>query len=366
MPDDLIYKIALTMISGVGGITAKKLMSAFGTPEAVINAPQAKLDQLLNVTVAKNFDRDKIMKQAEKEVEYVKSNNINALFYTDDSYPARLSQCDDAPVLLFVKGNTNLNNPKIISIVGTRNATNYGLSLCKKFVTELVEKGYKPLIVSGLAYGIDISAHIAALSNGLDTVAVMGTPLNKIYPAPHENIARQIEKHGALVSEFPTNALIAPGNFVSRNRIIAGMANVVVVVESSKKGGALLTANIANSYNRDVMAFPGRVGDEFSQGCNNLIKSNRASLLESVEDLEYQLSWSTKAKLVQKQINFTHLTQPEQNILRFLKDKESETVDTISQETDISLPELSAFLLNMEFADFVTALPGNRYAIKRL
>jgi len=199
----------------------------------------------------------------------------------------------------------------------------------------------------------------------LDTVAVMGTSLNKIYPAPHENIARQIEKQGALVSEFATNAIIAPGNFVSRNRIIAGLSSVTIVVESSKKGGALLTANLANSYNRDVMAFPGRVGDEFSQGCNNLIKSNKAALLESVEDLEYQMSWST-TKVIQKQINFTHLTEPEQDILNVLKDKESETVDAISQETDISLPELSAFLLNMEFAEFVTALPGNRYAIKRL
>jgi DNA processing protein len=217
-----------------------------------------------------------------------------------------------------------------------------------------------------LAYGIDVCAHSSALLNGLDTVAVMGTPLNKIYPAPHENIARQIEKQGALVSEFATNAAIAPGNFVSRNRIIAGLADVTIVVESSKKGGALLTANIANSYARDVMSFPGRVGDEHSQGCNALIKSNRASLLETVEDLEYQMNWSTKPQSVQKNIDFMHLTQPEQDILSLLKDKESESVDMISQETGISLPELSAFLLNMEFADFVTVLPGNRYAIKKL
>jgi DNA processing protein len=200
----------------------------------------------------------------------------------------------------------------------------------------------------------------------MDTVAVMGTPLNKIYPAPHESIAHQIEKQGALVSEFTTGATVASGNFVSRNRIIAGLADVTIIVESAKKGGALLTANIANSYNREVMTFPGRVGDEHSQGCNNLIKSNKAALLESVEDLEYHMNWSTKPKTVQKQIEFVNLTEPEQDILNLLKNKESESIDAISSETGIALPELSAFLLNMEFAEIVAVLPGNRYSIKRL
>ncbi|MDR1593445.1 MAG: DNA-processing protein DprA [Prevotellaceae bacterium] len=365
MSDDLLYRIALTMIPGVGGVTAKKLMAAFGSPRGVFETSGKKLENTLNANT-KHFDKDKILKQAEQELEFINSNNIRALFYTDDDYPRKLNQCEDAPAIIFVKGTTDLNNPKIISIVGTRSASNYGLSLCRKFIAELVEKGYKPLIVSGLAYGVDVCAHTAALSNGLDTVAVMGTPLNKIYPAPHENIARQIEKQGALVSEFASGATIAPGNFVSRNRIIAGLADVTIVVESAKKGGALLTANIANSYNRDVMAFPGRVGDEHSQGCNNLIKSNKAALLESVGDLEYQMNWSTKPKSVQKQIEFVNLTEPEQDILNFLKNTESESVDSISLETGISMSELSAFLLNMEFADIVTTLPGNRYAVKRL
>jgi DNA processing protein len=365
MSDDLLYKIALTMIPGVGGITAKKLMAIFGTPQAVFDAPKSKLGNVLNANV-KHLDKNSILQQAEKEIAFINANSIRALFYTDDDYPYRLNQCEDAPAVIFVKGTTNLNNPKIISIVGTRNASNYGLSLCKKFIAELVEKGYNPLIVSGLAYGIDVCAHISALSNGLATVAVMGTPLNRIYPAQHENIARQIEKQGALISEFVTGVTITPSNFVSRNRIIAGLADVTIVVESAKKGGALLTANIANSYNRDVMAFPGRVGDERSQGCNNLIKVNKAALLESVEDLEYQMNWSTKPKSIQKQIEFVSLTPPEQDILNFLKNRESESVDAISLETGISLPELSAFLLNMEFSDIVTALPGNRYAVKRV
>jgi DNA processing protein len=365
MSDDMLYRIALTMIPGVGGGTAKKLMAAFGSPRAIFEAPTSKLERLLNANT-KNLDRSQILKQAENELMFINSNNIRMLFYTDNDYPYRLNQCEDAPVVLFMKGTTDLNNSKIISIVGTRNASNYGLSLCKKFVSELVGKGYKPLIASGLAYGIDVCAHTSALSNGLDTVAVMGTPLNKVYPAPHENIARQIEKQGALVSEFATGSTVAPSNFVSRNRIIAGLSDVTIVVESSKKGGALLTANIANSYNREVMAFPGRVGDERSQGCNNLIKLNKAALVESVEDLEYLMNWSTKPKIVQRQIEFVNLTEPEQDILNFLKNRESESIDTIAAETNISLPELSAFLLNMEFADIVTVLPGNRYSIKRL
>jgi DNA processing protein len=366
MPEDLLYKIALIMIPGVGGITAKKLMAIFGSPRAVFDAQQTKLKNALNANVIKTLDKDKILRQAEKEVEFIRSNNIRTLFYTDEHYPHKLKQCDDAPAVLFMKGTTNLNNPKTLSIVGTRNASNYGLSLCKKFITELVDKGYRPLIVSGLAYGIDICAHVSALSTGLDTVAVMGTPLNKIYPASHENIARQIEKQGALVSEFVTNTPITQGNFVSRNRIIAGLADVTIVVESSKKGGALLTASIANLYNREVMAFPGRVGDEYSQGCNNLIKSNKAALLESVEDLEYQMNWSVKPLSVQKQIEFVSLSKPEEDILNFLKSRESESVDIISREMDISLSELPALLLNMEFANFITVLPGNRYAVKRL
>jgi DNA processing protein len=353
------------MIPGVGCVTAKKLMAAFGSPQAIFNVPTAKFRRVFNANV-RDWDRNKILKQAEEEIVFLTTNGIQTLFYTDDAFPHKLNQCDDAPIILFVKGTTDFNNPKIISVVGTRNASNYGLSVCRKFIAELVEKGYRPLIVSGLAYGIDVCAHTSALSNGLDTVAVMGTPLNKIYPVSHANIARQIEKQGALVSEFSTCSTVAPSNFVSRNRIIAGLADVTIIVESSKKGGALLTAGIANSYNREVMAFPGRVGDEHSQGCNNLIKSNKAALLESVDDLEYLMNWSIQPKVVQKQIEFAGLTEPEQRILKFLKTRESESVDAISAETDITLPELSSFLLNLEFSDIVTVLPGNRYAIKRM
>jgi DNA processing protein len=364
MSDDLLYNIALTMIPGVGGITAKKLVAAFGSSRAVFDAPDAKLESILSAGTVKALNRDSILRQAEKELAFAKSENIRILFYTGDDYPQKLNQCDDAPAILFVKGSIGLNNPKTVSIVGTRNASNYGLSLCRKIIEELAEKGHRPLIISGLAYGIDICAHTAALSNGLDTLAVLGTPLNKIYPAQHENIARKIEKQGALVSEYVTGSTVAPGNFISRNRIIAGLADITLVIESAKKGGALLTADIAHSYRREVMACPGRIGDEHSQGCNNLIKAGKASIFDSVDDLVSRMRWSAKPESRQKKIEFVPLSESEQAILNFLKNREPESVDNISRMTGISLSELSAFLLNMEFADMVAVLPGNRYTVK--
>jgi DNA processing protein len=365
MNDDLLYKIALNMITGVGGITAKKLMSVFGSPQAVFEASDSQFLKATNNAVAKNFNKSAVLKQAEQELKFVETKQINVLFYTDKDYPDKLKHCDDSPVTLFTKGSASLNNAKTISIVGTRRASHYGLSLCRKFVAELADKGYRPLIVSGLAFGIDVCAHTAALECGLETAAIMGTALNRIYPAAHSNIAAQIEKQGAIVTEYCTSSPVASANFVSRNRIVAGIADVTIIVESSNKGGALVTASIANSYNREVMAFPGRVGDELSQGCNRLIKQNRAALLESVDDLEYLMNWSAQQKPVQKEIDFAGLTQPEQELLAYLHDKEAVNIDIISRETDIPMPALSALLLNLEFSGLIVTSPGNSYSIRK-
>ena len=350
------------MMTGVGEVTAKKLLANFGSPEAVLNAGKIDLGKAIGNSVAKNIDKHKIIELAKKELEFVEKNDIKFLFYTDNDYPYKLKQCEDAPVAIYVKGTADLNNLKAISIVGTRSASNYGISLCKKLIEDIANKGYKPIIISGLAYGIDICAHTTAMANKLDTAAVMGTSLKQIYPAAHRSIAKQIEKQGALVTEYTTNSPIVPSNFVNRNRIIAGLADVVIIVESSKKGGALITAYIANGYNRDVMAFPGRVGDQSSQGCNHLIKSNKAALIESVEDLEYQMNWSIKPQKQQK-LSFVDLTEPEQSIINLLKSRDSENIDTISKETGIALPELAAFLLNMEFAGYIKLLPGHSYSL---
>ncbi|MDR2424503.1 MAG: DNA-processing protein DprA [Prevotellaceae bacterium] len=360
----MIYKVALTMIDGVGGVTARKLVAHFGSPKAIFDASPQTLRAVLNNSTYKNFRSDTILHQAEKELKYMQHNDINVLFYTDADFPYRLNRCEDAPVALFAKGNANLNNSKTISIVGTRKASNYGISLCRELVAQLAKKGHKPLIISGLAYGIDVCAHLAALEAGLETVAVMGTGLNKIYPAAHDNIATQIARQGALLTEYVSEQTIVPGNFLSRNRIVAGLADVTVVVESGIKGGALVTADIANSYNREVMAVPGRTGDQLSKGCNRLIKTNIAAMLESVEDLENQMNWSKNQQEVQQKIDFIELSLQEQNIAAFLRDRGSADVNAIAVHTGISIPDLSLFLLNMELSKLITVLPGNSYAIK--
>lgn len=369
MPDDLLYKVALEMLPKVGGVTAKRLMSYCGDAKAVFKTPKQQLLKIPNIsaTVIQGILNAESLKRAEQELEFVQQHRLSILFYTDEQYPKRLLACDDGPTVLFMKGTTDLNTNKTISIVGTRAMTSYGTALCEKLLADMADKGYTPLVISGLAYGVDICAHKAALANKLDTVAVLGTGLNKVYPAAHRAMAQQIEQHGALISEFPSDASIVPGNFLSRNRIVAGMADALVVVESSSKGGALVTAEIACSYNRDVAAFPGRVGDEYSAGCNALIKRNKAAMIESFADLEYLLGWSTKQQAKPQQLQlFCEITEAEQTILSVLKGTESLSIDTIAYTTGFPMPELSALLLNLEFAGYVNVLPGKAYSLKRI
>jgi DNA processing protein len=366
MSNDLLYRIALTMIPGVGGVTVKKIMMTFGSAEAFFSAPLSRLYKILSPNIMKHLNRTDVLNLAEEELKFIEANGIKPVFYVDSDYPRRLNMCYDAPAMLFVKGITDLNSVQIVSIVGTRTASQYGISLCKKFISDFVSRTIKPVIVSGLAYGIDVCAHTAALANGLETIAVMGTALNRVYPAAHEKIARQIEKQGALVTEFATKSSISQGNFISRNRIIAGMSDVTIVVESSTKGGALFTAAMAASYDREVMAFPGRVGDEHSEGCNKLIKWNNARLIESVDDLEVIMQWPFKPNTVQAQLKFLSLSEQEQAIYNILKDRDSESFDNIVTETGISAAELAGLLMNMEFSEIVNVLPGSRYSLRYL
>jgi len=295
MQDDLIFKIALSLVPGIGSVTAKSLIAYTGSAEQVFTEKEKILRKIPGVgsILAKNILESRVMSRASQEVEFLVKNNVKALFYLDEDYPQRLLGCADAPIVLYVKGNPDLNYPKAISIVGTRHATDYGRKMVDQFISILKERGYRILIVSGLAYGIDIQSHKAALRTGLPTVAVLGHGLETVYPSLHTPIAREmVEKNGGLVSDFLSFSTIERTNFLRRNRIIAGMSDATVVVESAKKGGALVTADIANSYNRDVFAFPGRVGDVYAEGCHFLIKSNRASLIETVSDLEYVMNWS--------------------------------------------------------------------------
>ncbi|MCF6241047.1 MAG: DNA-processing protein DprA [Bacteroidales bacterium] len=367
MYNDLKYKLALSMISGIGSINAKKLIAHFGTVASVFKAKQKDLLKVPGIGsfLAKEILNTDALFRAEKEIEFTEKHKIDVLFFLDKEYPEKLKHCEDAPIILYYKGNKAiLNQQKIISIVGTRNATRYGKDNCNELIKDLKANGHSPLIVSGLAYGIDICAHQAALKNDLPTLAVLGHGLHTIYPAAHKKTAKElIAQGGGLLTEFPSNSKLDPSNFVRRNRIIAGIADATIVIESAKKGGSLITADLANSYNRDVFAFPGRLNDKYSTGCNWLIKTNRAALIESVKDIEYILGWqqTENKQAVQKQL-FVELTDDEKKLLSVFGDVEELAIDIISLKADMPMSKVSALLLNLEFSGLIKSLPGKIYA----
>lgn len=363
MTDELIYKIAISLIPGIGSIIAKTLIAYTGSAEQVFREKESSLRQIPGVgsILAKNIINSEVMSRAGREVEFLQKNNVNGLFYLDDDYPQRLLGCSDAPVILYVKGNPSLNCSKVISIVGTRHATDYGRKVVDQFISVLADRGYRIIIISGLAYGIDIQSHKSALRTGIPTVAVLGHGLETVYPSMHAAIAKEMtDNQGGLVSDFLSNSPIERTNFLRRNRIIAGLSDATIVVESAKKGGALVTADIANSYNRDVFAFPGKVGDPYSEGCHFLIKSNRAVLIETVADLEYVMNWSavqSQPDAVQPCL-FYDYNPDEKLIVDLLRCEGSTAIDQICIKTALPMNKVSPTLLNLEFAGIVKGLPG--------
>jgi DNA processing protein len=371
MPEEQKYYIALTLIPGVGSILAKRLIAYCGSAQAVLTSARGTLQKIPGIGSALVSElathRQQALKQAEQELLFIEKNKIKTYCYCDNEYPERLRHCEDAPVVLFAKGNIDFNRMKFLSVVGTRQATPYGQMHCEKIIGQLAERGHNPVIVSGLAYGIDVCAHRAALQNKLDTVAVMATGLDKIYPSSHAATARQILEHGAWVSDFVSGALLDRKNFLKRNRIIAGLSDATLIVESRIKGGALVTADIAMSYNRDVLAVPGRVGDLASEGCNALIKQNKAALAETAADIEYTLGWKqTTGHAPAKQMTlFNDLSEEEQQIFTILKAQDTVGIDTLSYRTNIAVGQLSALLIRMEFKGMIKNLPGKQYTLKK-
>ncbi|MDR1199169.1 MAG: DNA-processing protein DprA [Prevotellaceae bacterium] len=365
----LKYYIAIELIPNVGSITAKKLIAYCGGVEAVFSDSKSAIGKITGIgnTLADSVlsNRDEAVKTAEKEINFIEKNNIKTFIYTEKDYPRRLQACDDSPVVFFSKGDVDFNHAKVLSVVGTRNATDYGTELCEKIIADLAVR-HKPVIVSGLAYGIDVCAHKAALKNGLKTIAVMGSGLNIIYPFSHRNVANQILQQGALITDFTSQSIFDRKNFLQRNRIIAGLADATIVVESGKKGGALVTADIAVSYNRDVLTFPGRVGDEYSAGCNRLVKTNKAALIEDVTDIEYVLGWISKNEKAKQLPLFDTLNEKEMLVINYLKEADTDTIDNISHMTEIPMSQLSAMLLTLEFGGYVKSLPGKSYSLKKL
>jgi DNA processing protein len=360
----LKHKIALGLIPRIGDINARKLVSYFGCVEAIFHEPYGNLIKIPGIGsgIAKYISDRSYLNTAEKEAEYVSRNNIRTYFYLDNDYPFRLRQCDDSPVVFFFKGNCNLDASKILSVVGTRNATVRGRQVCEKIIEGLAADHPDLIIVSGLAYGIDIASHKAALANNLQTIGVLAHGFKTTYPAIHATTAKTMVNNGGLLSDFLSDALPERNNFLKRNRIIAGMADATLVVESGIKGGALITADIANSYNRDVFAVPGRPDDQWSAGCNSLIKNNKAFLTECSDDIEYFLNWKPeKSKQVVQRTLFSDLDETEKKVFELLSKEGEQTIDTICRSIEIPVYKLSSLLLQMEFKGLLKCSPGNLY-----
>ena len=363
----LHYKIALGMIPGVGDITARRLVSYAGSVEAVFRESFRSLTRIPGIgeALASAIAGHEYLPAAEREAEFITRNNIRVFFYLDEDYPLRLKQCEDSPVTFYFRGNTDLDPPMILSIVGTRHATPHGRELCQKIVSGLAEHFPELLIVSGLAYGIDIAAHRAALAAGLPTVAVLGHGLKTIYPSVHAGVAKAMLERGGLVTDFSSPTLPERNNFIRRNRIIAGISDATLIIESGIKGGALITADIAASYNRDVMAVPGRPGDEWSAGCNSLIRCNKASLVEKCSHIEYLLGWKLASLSAPVQTTlFTNLTDNEKKICDALKTEGGLTIDILASIIDLPVYRLSPTLLQMELAGMIIPCPGNVYRLR--
>ena len=366
MDDKLIYKIALSTTPGIGGVLARNIVAYVGSIEDIFSESLKSLQKIPGIGEinAKRIKDKDVLLKAERELKFIEKNEIDVQFYTDKTFPRRLKTCVDAPILIYTKGNLDLNEQRIVSIVGTRNATSYGKQICDELIQKFSERNYKMLVVSGLAYGIDIQAHKSALKYNVPTAGVIAHGLDKIYPSLHTETARKMQENGGLVSDFPSGTKIDPSNFIRRNRIIAGLADATIVVESAIKGGALITAEIASSYNRDVFAFPGRSGDVYSKGCNQLIRNSGANLIENIDDLEFFMGWeqTSKNKVVQSSL-FIELTPDEDKIVTLLRENGELFIDQISSELTLPVSRVSALLLNMEFKNILIALPGKMYRL---
>lgn len=363
--EDLKYKIGITLIPLVGDINAKKLIAYCGGAEAVFKEKKKDLLKIPGIgiqTVNAILSQD-IMKRAEQEVAFVEKNNIRALFFADKDYPDRLKHCIDSPVVLFVKGNAELNVPKMLAVVGTRKATPWGKEIAKKIIEEL--SSINVVVVSGLAYGIDIAAHKASLECGTQTIGVLGHGLDRVYPESHKAIAEKMIEHGALVSDYLSNTKFNPENFPKRNRIIAGLSDAVLVIEAANGGGALITADLANGYNRDVFAVPNKPGEKYSAGCNKLIKSNKAAMVESAADIVYFMRWEEekkKAKNIQKKL-FVELADEERAVVDLLNGNGTLSHDMIGLQLEMPSSKTASILLNLEFMGLIKSLPGKMYQL---
>lgn len=365
---ETLYRMALTRLLGIGIIGAHNLLKAAGSATCLFENRKNLSELIPGIAphIAAAFDAPETLRICEAELRFAEKNQIQCLTEEDEAYPSRLRECSDAPIVLFYRGNADLNQSHVISMVGTRHATEYGKDLCLQFVRQLQELLPDTLIVSGLAYGIDIHAHRASLQQGLETIGVLAHGLDRIYPAAHRGTAAEMLRQGGLLTEFMSGTNPDRQNFIKRNRIIAGMSDATIVVESAEKGGSLITADIAESYHRDCFAFPGRITDPYSAGCNLLIRTNRASLIQSAEELVEAMNWketTVRPQAIQRQL-FPELSEEEEKIIECLKMyPDGMQINTLVVQCNIPVNRMASLLFDMEMKGMVRTLAGGMYRL---
>ncbi|MBL4664133.1 MAG: DNA-protecting protein DprA [Flavobacteriaceae bacterium] len=362
---ELLYTLALQRVPNLGDTSAKKLLRVVGSAEGIFQEKKSNLLKIDGIgrLKLKELQETQLLPEAEAELHYIQENQIDYRYFLDTTYPKRLKHCGDGPILFFQRGNIDLERKKIISIVGTRKATRQGMEFCDALIKELAPLA--PVIVSGFAYGIDITAQKAAIDYGLQTVGCLAHGLGRVYPRIHKKYVAKVEENGGFITEFWNSDPFERTNFLKRNRIIAGLSEATIVIESASKGGSLVTADIANSYHREVFAVPGRTTDRQSSGCNHLIKSQQAHLLDSAADLIYMLGWDlseSEHKPLQTQL-FVELNKEEQLIFDYLKNKEKELLDTIALACKLPTFKVASLLLQMELKGVVKPSPGNLFQV---
>lgn len=370
MHNDLLYQIALTLVPNIGDVHAKALVNRYGDAQSIFKAKKKDLDNMegIGTVRARSIKDFTDFTSSEEEIKFLEKYKITPLFITDENYPKRLLNCYDSPALLYYRGNADLNTSRIISVVGTRNNSDYGRSVCERFIDDL--KAENILIVSGLAFGIDTIAHKAALKHNLQTVAVLAHGLDRIYPPQNKTLAKQITEQGGLLTEFISNTNPDKQNFPKRNRIVAGICDAVIVIESSKKGGSLITAELGNGYNKDVFAIPGRTNDPKSEGCNYLIKNNKAALINSANDFLEMMNWSVRLSsglpkpTAKKQRElFIELAPDEKIIVDILQQQDSIQIDELYFKSGLSSSAVATALLMLEMQHVIVSLPGKVYKL---
>lgn len=364
---DLLYQLSLTEVPHIGQVHAKILAQHFMSAEAIFRASQSFLEKIEGIGSirARSIKQYHSFDKAEEEIKFIEKYNIRPLFITDKNYPRRLLNCYDSPTLLFYKGSANLNAAKVIAIIGTRNHTEYGKQFTEKLIKEAAAQNIS--VISGLAFGIDAIAHKAALKNNLQTVGVLGHGLDQMYPQEHTHLARDMLKHnGGILTEFRSKTKPDKHNFPVRNRIVAGMSDAVIVIETGLKGGSMITAELANGYNKDVFAVPGKVFDNKSAGCNYLIKSNKAMLLTDAQQLIEVMGWEEevmKSGVRSQKKLFIELSKDERIIVDILSDKETVHIDELNFQSGLSTSGVAAAILNLELKNVIGSFPGKLYKL---